>query len=79
VTGRVARQLLLLAEAYGRLEADGIHIHLRLTQDDLAQLVNATRVRVNQSIGQFKRQGILAVDDQHRFVVRDMDALRAYL
>jgi len=79
VTGRVARQLLLLAEAYGRLEADGIHIHLRLTQDDLAQLVSATRVRVNQAIGQFKRQGILAVDDQHQFVIRDMDALRAYL
>jgi CRP-like cAMP-binding protein len=79
VTGRVARQLLLLAEAYGQQEGDGIHIHLRLTQENLAQIVGASRERVNQALRQLKLQGILAVRDQHRLVLRDMEVLHAYL
>jgi CRP-like cAMP-binding protein len=79
VAGRVARQLLLLAESYGRLEPDGVRIALRLTQDDLAHLVGATRVRVNQAIGHFRRNGFLVVDTQHRFVIRDTQGLASYV
>jgi CRP/FNR family cyclic AMP-dependent transcriptional regulator len=47
--GRVARQLLALAEAYGQpAAADGTLIPLHLTQSDLAGLVGASRSRVNQ-------------------------------
>ena len=75
VPGRVARQLLLLADAYGRPAGAGILIPIRITQDDLGSFVGATRVRVNQAIGKFRRNGLLRVDDQYRFVILDVDRL----
>lgn len=79
VPGRVARQLLLLAEAYGRPEAEGVRDQLCLTQEDLAHLVGATRVRVNQAIGEFRRAGIVSIDAQHRYVIHDAAALERYV
>ena len=80
VPGRVARQLLALADAYGQpVPGGGARIPLRLTQSDLAALVGATRVRVNQALVGFKRRGFVADDAGHRLTVLDRDALAAYL
>ena len=38
-------------------------------------LVGASRVRVNQAPGNFRQRGHVSVDRDHRFVVRDRDAL----
>src|SRR5580693_2949261 len=63
VPGRVARQILALADRYGQPEAEGdIRIPLRLTQSDLGEVVGASRERVNQAIVDFKQRGYLAVD-----------------
>jgi CRP/FNR family transcriptional regulator, cyclic AMP receptor protein len=79
VHGRVARQLLALADAYGEPVADGgVRVPLRLTQGDLAGLVGATRVRVNQVLVAFKKRGYLTEDRQHRVTLRDRTALAAY-
>jgi CRP/FNR family transcriptional regulator, cyclic AMP receptor protein len=79
VPGRVARQLLALAEAYGEPDSfGGVRISLRLTQSDLAGLVGATRVRVNQALGGFKRRGHLIEDRQHRVTLLDPAALEDY-
>lgn len=79
VNGRVAGQLLALADAYGEpVPAGGVRIPLRLTQSDLAGLVGATRVRVNQALGGFKRRGHLSEDRQHRVTLLDPEALAGY-
>jgi CRP/FNR family cyclic AMP-dependent transcriptional regulator len=79
VYGRVARQVLAFASAYGVEDADGdVRIPLRLTQGDLASLIGATRVRVNQVLVDFKRRGYLSTDAQHRMTVHDPEALAAY-
>ena len=78
VLGRVARQLLLLAETYGYREPGGTRIQLRLTQEDIAHLVAATRVRVNQAISRLKSDGVISVDG-HQYIVRDSDALGDYV
>ena len=79
VYGRVARQVLAFAAAYGVAYADGdVRIPLRLTQGDLASLIGATRVRVNQVLVDFKRRGYLSTDAQHRMTVHDPEALAAY-
>jgi CRP/FNR family cyclic AMP-dependent transcriptional regulator len=80
VHGRVARQLLALADALGEVQPDGsIRIPLRITQSDLASLVGATRVRVNEVLVGFGRRNHIDVDRQHRITIRDRNELEAYL
>ena len=43
VPGRVAKALLDLASRFGRTADDGVHVHHDLTQEELAQLVGASR------------------------------------
>ena len=47
VPGRVAKALLSLSERFGTREGDGIRVHHDLTQEELAQLVGASRETVN--------------------------------
>ncbi len=76
VQGRVARQLLLLSRQFGVQQADGgVLIPLRITQQDLAALVGASRERVNQSLGRAKRQHMISVDDLGQIVIRKPAAL----
>jgi CRP/FNR family transcriptional regulator, cyclic AMP receptor protein len=80
VHGRVARQLLALAGALGEDLPDGSsRIPLRITQSDLAALVGATRVRVNEVLVGFTRRRLIAVDRQHRITIRNRAELEAYV
>jgi CRP/FNR family cyclic AMP-dependent transcriptional regulator len=79
VHGRVARQLLALGGVLGEeLPDGGVRIPLRVTQSDLAALVGATRVRVNEVLVGFTRRQLIAVDGQHRITIRDRVELEAY-
>jgi CRP/FNR family transcriptional regulator, cyclic AMP receptor protein len=76
VSGRVASQLLALAREYGEEALDeGVQIPIRLTQADLAALVGASRVRVNQALGFFRKRGAISIGANHRITVLDADAL----
>jgi CRP/FNR family cyclic AMP-dependent transcriptional regulator len=80
VHGRVARQLLALADELGEEVTDGgVRIPLRITQSDLAALVGATRVRVNEVLVGFTRRRHVAVDLHHRITIRDRAELEAYV
>lgn len=79
VTGRVARQILAMADRYGsRQEGGDVRIPLRLTQSDLAEIVGASRERVNQVIVDFKHRGFISVDPDHRIRVHDRAELARY-
>ncbi len=70
VSGRVARQILAMADRYGSLESGGeVRIPIRLTQSDLAEIVGASRERVNQVIVDLKQRGAISVDPDHRIRV----------
>jgi CRP/FNR family cyclic AMP-dependent transcriptional regulator len=69
VAGRLARQILAFAERYGIGADGGTQISLRLTQTDLAELVGASRERVNQVMVDFRQKGLLSVDSGHRVLV----------
>lgn len=73
---RLAKQLLVLARAYGIEHGDGTRIGLQLAQEDLAQMLGASRQRVNQELKGFERQGALRVEPA-RLVVLDKDKLLA--
>jgi len=75
VNGRVARQLLAFAERYGRDVSDGIQIRVILTQSDLADLVGASRKRVNQAMVFFKEQELASTDADGRYIIHDKAGL----
>jgi CRP-like cAMP-binding protein len=57
VPGRVAKQLLELAQQFGTQEGDVLRVTHDLTQDELAQLVGASRETVNKALADFARRG----------------------
>jgi CRP-like cAMP-binding protein len=73
---RLAKQLLLLAKSYGVSRDGETVIGLQLAQEDLAQLLGASRQRVNQELKGFERQGALRVEPT-RLVVLARDKLLA--
>jgi CRP/FNR family transcriptional regulator, cyclic AMP receptor protein len=80
VNGRVARQLLAFANRYGEEDASGcIRIPVRLTQKDFADLVGASRKRVNQVMVAFKNQKLMAVDSNGQITIRDCAGLARYV
>jgi len=79
VYGRVARQLLAFADKYGAPEANGnVLIPIYLTQGDIADLVGASRKRVNQVMVSFKSQGLISVRSDGRISVLGREGLTRY-
>jgi len=78
VNGRVARQLLAFAERYGRDVDDGVQVRIVLTQSDLADLVGASRKRVNQTMVFFKEQGLVSTDPDGRFIIHKREGLTRF-
>ncbi len=56
----------------------GTRISLRLTQTDLAELVGASRERVNQVMVDFRQKGYLSVDSGHHILVHDPQSLARF-
>lgn len=79
VYGRVARYLLALSREYGEVmpEGGGTRIPVRLTQSNLAGLVGASRVRVNQVLQTYKRRNWISVDGRLRTTIHAPEALAA--
>ena len=75
VLGRVASQLLALAHEYGEEASDGVLIPITLTQADLAALVGASRVRVNQALGFFRKRNAISIDKDGHITVLDENTL----
>ena len=76
LAARLAKQLLLLAKSYGIAQGEEIRIGLQLAQEDLAQLLGASRQRVNQELKELEREGVLRVEPT-RLVVLSRDKLLA--
>jgi CRP/FNR family transcriptional regulator, cyclic AMP receptor protein len=78
VNGRVARQLLAFAEKYGIKKNDVTQIRIVLTQSDIADLVGASRKRVNQTMVLFKEQGLIDTDAEGRIAIKNGEGLARY-
>jgi CRP/FNR family transcriptional regulator len=75
VPGRVAKNLLDLAERFGNQESDGLHVHHDLTQEELAQLVGASRETVNKALADFAARGWLQISARSVLIL-DQERLR---
>jgi CRP-like cAMP-binding protein len=74
LAARLAKNLLMLAKSYGVEQEDGVRIGLQLAQEDLAQLVGASRQRVNQELKGLEREGAIRVEPT-RLVVLSREKL----
>lgn len=60
---RLAKQLLLLADHNGHTTGGGrIRLGIKLSQQELGELVGATRESVNKHFGFWRREGVIAVE-----------------
>jgi len=73
---RLAKILLKLSEEHGRETPKGILISLRLTHEDLANLIGTTRETVTTQMIRFRRMGF--VRSQDRFLVVNKARLKEF-
>lgn len=62
VPGRVAKQLLQLAQRFGTQEGGALRVTHDLTQEEIAQLVGASRETVNKALADFAQRGWLRLE-----------------
>ena len=62
VPGRVAKALLELSQRFGRPVDEGIMVAHDLTQEELAQLVGASRETVNKALADFATRGWIKLE-----------------
>jgi CRP/FNR family transcriptional regulator, cyclic AMP receptor protein len=75
VPGRVAKALLDLAERFGVPNSEGIQVNHDLTQEELAQLVGASRETVNKALADFAARGWIQLSAKSVLII-DPDRLR---
>jgi CRP-like cAMP-binding protein len=75
VPGRVAKQLLALSERFGSAEPEGTRVHHDLTQEELAQLVGASRETVNKALADFAGRGWIKLEAR-AVVMLDVERLK---
>ena len=75
VPGRVAKQLLDLSERFSTPIEDGLRVSHDLTQEELAQLVGASRETVNKALADFASRGWLRLEAR-AVVLLDVERLR---
>lgn len=75
VPGRVAKALLDLGRRFGERTDAGLRVTHDLTQEELAQLVGATRETVNKSLAEFSSRGWLQLDGRS-VVLLDIERLK---
>lgn len=61
VPGRVAKQLLHLAQRFGTREGNSLRVNHELTQEEIAQLVGSSRETVNKALADFAQRGWIRV------------------
>jgi len=73
---RLAQTLLDLARDHGVKDADGVLLPLRLSQQDLANLIGVTRESVNLALADFRHRGLVEMEGRS-LRLRRPDELRA--
>jgi len=75
VPGRVAKTLLQLANRFGTQEGGALRVNHDLTQEEIAQLVGASRETVNKALAEFVQRGWIRLENR-AVVILDLQRLR---
>jgi CRP-like cAMP-binding protein len=58
---RLARCLLRLSQAFGKMVEDGTLLDIKLSQQQLGNYVGVSRETVNKHLGEWQRDGLITV------------------
>ncbi len=75
VPGRVAKALMDLGEKFGTVTPEGLLVTHDMTQEEIAQLVGASRETVNKALADFTQRGWLRLESR-QVVILDVERLR---
>jgi CRP/FNR family cyclic AMP-dependent transcriptional regulator len=76
VTSKLAELLLALAEEYGVEDSRGTMVALKITHQELANLIGSTRETVSLTLSQFKRKRLICTEGR-KVIISDAESLRA--
>lgn len=76
VSAKLAEQLIKLADEYGVDDARGKLVAMKITHQELANLIGSTRETVSLTLSQFKRKRLI-VTEGRKVILSDLGALRA--
>lgn len=76
VGAKLAELLLNLGQEHGISDERGIVVGLKITHQEMANLIGSTRETVSLTLSQFKRKGLIQTDGR-RVILSDLEGLRA--
>jgi len=76
VNSKLAELLLRLGQDYGVDDSRGTLVSLKITHQEMANLIGSTRETVSLTLSQFKRSGLIATEGR-RVILSDREGLRA--
>ena len=75
---RLAKTIAALASTYGEKQPDGsLRLALKMSQQEMGDLVGATRESANKQIRAWEQEGLVSQDHGH-LIIHDIDKLRGY-
>ena len=76
VNSKLAQLLLRLGTVYGVDDARGTLVALKITHQEMANLIGSTRETVSLTLSQFKKKGLIHTDGR-KVILADLEGLRA--
>lgn len=76
VNSKLAELLMRLANEYGVDDSRGTLVALKITHQEMANLIGSTRETVSLTLAQFKKKGLIATDGR-KVIIADREGLRA--
>jgi CRP/FNR family cyclic AMP-dependent transcriptional regulator len=76
VGAKLAELLLNLGQEHGIADERGIVVGLKITHQEMANLIGSTRETVSLTLSQFKRKGLIQTEGR-KVILADLEGLRA--
>jgi CRP-like cAMP-binding protein len=76
VNSKLAELLLRLSVEYGVEDSRGTLVALKITHQEMANLIGSTRETVSLTLAQFKKKGLIQTDGR-KVIIADREGLRA--
>ncbi len=75
---RLGKTLLRLAATLGKKNPTSIRIELRITHEELSEMVGTTRPRISVFMQRLKKLGLIEINTEHFLIIKEKE-LTAYL
>ncbi|WP_416826724.1 Crp/Fnr family transcriptional regulator [Ectobacillus polymachus] len=73
---RIAQMIIEFCEKYGETDKEGIHIHLPLTREEMANYVGVTRETMSRKLSKFEDLGLISFIGNKELVVKNESAFQ---